>query len=253
MATQQPKTLALQRIDKLNELLDLAPTGENTNGLDALLDALLQAPGRVEDRSQGSTNFSPRPDIDISLIVDGVTFNVPYNPRLPDKALFNALLFMKDGNFWYAEFLLKRSLDFKNWKTRGQAVNETNRHLLSYLMLAQYAQGKYGTAIETALRLYETGRRKDARKLTAQITVKIDAEIMRLDKKLATKPYDGFVKMSDATKSRNSRLSEQIDYLMAQRVYAGRALNYMKGNDYLWEATRKSKPETKEKAKALLT
>ena len=50
--------------------------------------------------------------------------------------------------------------------------------------------------------------------------------------------------MSDNTRN---RLIQEKDNLLAQRVYAGRALNYMRGNDYLWEVARKARPKQEER------
>lgn len=236
---------ALVRIEKAG---DAALARLDKQGLDHLIETFQRLPFKTKLTSHNLGYFVfERAEITI----DGITVSHDINPRIPDKTFFGAVCYMKERNFRYAELLLIKSLERRMLPAGGMTLeqlfelqvrgeewpiekpNERNRKLLTLLVLAQYALQKYSKAIKNALRLYEADHRKVARKLVAQIAVKLDGEIGKLEQKINTPLYDGFVRMSDRTKS---RLLKERSYLLDQRRYAGQALNYMKGNQFLREA-----------------
>ena len=240
--SRQNEILALQSI---NGTLDLQTSQDHINGLDSLLEIIQNLPVQLDQYSMSCQGvYRPEFFDQVSIMMDGQCRSINNNPRLPNHTLINAISFMKQKNFWYAEFSIKKSLDYKSWKTGRETVNENHRGLLSCLLIAQYAQEKYVSAIETGLRLYDANHKKIARKLVSQIAVKLDQRILEVEQKMQQELYYGFVRMSDNTRN---RLIQEKDNLLAQRVYAGRALNYMRGNDYLWEVARKARPKQEER------
>lgn len=229
---------ALQRIDQTENAL--AVIGDFRTDLDGILSFIESTPGELEFKSTclSSTNGRIFNSDTVSITIGDKTISTEIHLWAAEKVGLGALCYMREGNYVYAEHLLKEGISFKGQKTEGKAINEKNKKLLVLLALSQYAQGKYASATKTALKSYDADHKKAARNLVAQMAVKLDTEIEKIYDEYVRLTYGGYVRLSVDTANKLAKEKEKLLYL---RAYVGRTLNYMKGNFMLFEAKEKSK------------
>lgn len=223
------ESLALKEVEKI---LDLSYSESNSvNSLDSFVEFLNNIPIKLKTRSMMLPGeYHPIFRDYTILSLNDKKERIDNNPRLPNNTLINSLSFIKEGSFWYAEFSIKKSLEYKGSNTGFKQTNDKHKGLLSCLLITQYLQEKYSSAIETGIRLYDAGHRKLARKLVAQIAVKLDYKINELERDLKYGFHEGLAIPSSST---IDRFIQEKEFLLSERTYAGRSLNHMKGNSYL--------------------